>query len=90
MKKITTKILQQRFSVNKFENQYDNYLILVEIIDGKPVHSYVVPMFGFKFWDEDLSYYPINNNWYHDNNKVYPRKQYSLSGRIEYFTIKKQ
>ena len=62
MKIKETKILQQRFSVNKHMDQYDNYLILVEIIDGKPSHSYVVPLFGFKFWDDDLCYYPINNN----------------------------
>ena len=62
MKKVKTKILQQRFSVNQHEDKYDNYLILVEIIDGKPVHTYVVPMGNYKFRDEALHYYTINNN----------------------------
>ncbi len=62
MKNVTTKILQQRFSMNKHEDQYDNYLILVEIIDGKPVHSYVVPMHEYKYCDETFAYYTINSN----------------------------
>ena len=60
MKKTETKILQQRFSINKHIDQYDNYLILVEIIDGKPSHSYVVPMKEYS--DETYSYYTINSN----------------------------
>ncbi len=62
MKKNETKILQQRFSVNKYEADYDNYLVLIEIVDGKPSHSYVVPMGNYKFCDETLHYYSINSN----------------------------
>lgn len=62
MKKTETKILQHRFSVNQFEDHYDNYLVLIEILDGKPKHSYIVPMGNYKFRDETLHYYTINNN----------------------------
>ncbi len=62
MKKITTKILQQRFSVNKYEDDYDSFLVLIEIIDGKPKHSYVIKMGNYKFCDETLHYYSINSN----------------------------
>ncbi len=62
MKKVKTKILQQRFSVNKYETDYDNYLVLIEILDGKPVHSYVVPMGNYKFRVETYDYYNINSN----------------------------
>ena len=62
MKKIKTKILQQRFSVNKYVDDYDNYLVLIEIVDGKPSHSYVVPMYNYNFCDETFAYYTINSN----------------------------
>ena len=62
MKKTETKILQQRFSVNKYETDYDNYLVLIEIVNGKPVHTYVVPMHEYKFCDETFAYYTINSN----------------------------
>ena len=62
MKKNETKILQQRFSVNQYEDKYDNFLVLIEIVDGKPKHCYIVPMGNYKFRDETLQYYTLNNN----------------------------
>ena len=61
MKKTVQKIHQQHFSVDR-EDDIDNFLIIVEIIDGKPSCSYTVPMHNYKFWNENMPYYVINSN----------------------------
>ena len=55
MKK-TCQIFQQHFSVCKKDDYFDNYLVVVEIIDEVPRHAYVVPMGAYKYWDEDLPF----------------------------------
>ncbi len=62
MKKVKTKILQHHFSVSKPNDDFDNYLVITEIVDEKPRHTYVAPMYEFKFWREDSPYYVFNNN----------------------------
>ena len=62
MKKTTYRILQHHFSVSISEDDLENYLMVVEIIDEVPRHSYVEPMSAFKYWDENMPYYVYNSN----------------------------
>ena len=57
-----TRIFQQHFSVSKNDDDLDNYLVVVEIVNDEPRHSYVVPMHNFKYWSEHMPYYVVNNN----------------------------
>jgi hypothetical protein len=60
MKPQSISIFQEQFSI-EFADFFKYYLILVEIVNGVPKRSYIVPMEGFKFWDTE-SYYTINQN----------------------------
>ena len=62
MKKTACRIIQHHFSISKREDDIENYLMLVEIIDEVPRHSYVVAMDTFKYWDENMPYYVCNSN----------------------------
>ena len=60
--KTACQILQHHFSISKSEDDIENYLMVVEIFDEVPRHSYVVSMGAFKYWDENMPYYVCNCN----------------------------
>ena len=39
-----------------------NYMILVEYQNGRPKHSYIVDMQGFRYSDQEQPYYVFNDN----------------------------
>ncbi len=62
MKKTKRRIIQHHISINKSNDDFDNYLVLVEVVDGVPKHTYTVPMHGYKFWQENHPFYVFNDN----------------------------
>ena len=63
MKKGKFKIVQKHISFCKENEDFKNYLILIETVDGIPQRSYLVDMHGFMYYDSTMpSFYVINQN----------------------------
>ena len=39
-----------------------NYMIIVETVNDEPLHTYLVSLHGFQFYDEKMLYYVLNQN----------------------------
>ena len=63
MKNKNFKIVQKHISFCKENEDFKNYLILIETEDGIPQVSYLVDMHGFMYYDPSMpSFYVINKN----------------------------
>lgn len=63
MKNKNFRILQKHISFCNDDKDLKNYLILIEIVNGRPQKSYLVDMDGFMNFDSNMpSFYVINKN----------------------------
>ena len=61
MKKENIKIEQQTISLGVCDDR-TNYIIVIEILNDVPQHTYIVCLHDFLFYHERMPFYVINQN----------------------------
>jgi hypothetical protein len=58
------QIIHQQFSITQEgrTQELNNYMVIVETIDGIPQTPYLVDMYDYFFWDNSMLYYIVNKN----------------------------